>query len=107
MSTIVTRNVKDLPQHGRQYIEEILGNALQDESGRIRRVAMEASKRLGTRAEPLVPVILVLLDRDADRPVALATLKEIPVRSVKPLVNALNHRDAAVRVFRCRGMRIS
>jgi HEAT repeat protein len=80
---------------------EILGNALEEESGRIRRVALDASKRLGSRAEPLVPKILVLLDRDADRPVALATLREIPVRSVKTLVSALNHRDAAVRAFAC------
>lgn len=81
-----------------------LESALGDESGRIRRLAADRLKLLGDRAQPAVPRLLTMLDRDQDRPIALQALRAVKPREVPRLMTALQHRDPAVRIFACEAL---
>jgi HEAT repeat protein len=72
--------------------------------GRMRRVAAQGLRTYGEKAQPAVPALLAMLDRDTDRAVALETLRAIHVHDIPPLLAALNHKDANVRAFACESL---
>ncbi len=83
----------------------VLLNALQEQTGgRMRRVAAQSLKTYGDKAQPAIPALIAMLDRDMDRAIALETLRAIHVRDVNPLLTALNHKDANVRAFACESL---
>lgn len=82
----------------------VITDALKDESGRVRRVGAEAVKRLGDRALAMAPQLFSMLERDTERNVALAALREMSVRDLPRLVTALQNKDSSVRIFACNSL---
>ncbi len=72
--------------------------------GRLRRVAAPALAKFGERARPAVPGLVAMLDRDNDRPAALAALQAIGVRNVPDLLKMLAVKDPKARVFACESL---
>ena len=84
--------------------EKIVAQLLQglgDESGRVRRPSAAALAKFGERARAGTPALVAMLERDADRGVALLALKLIGVHSVQDLLRALSVKEPQVRVFAC------
>jgi len=79
----------------------VITAALQSEGGAVRRTAAQVAKRFGDRAQDCVPALLSMLDRDTDRPIALATLRAMKIHDVAQLLTRLEDRSFTVRVFAC------
>jgi HEAT repeat protein len=79
----------------------VLLSALQEESIRMHRIAAVALAKYGDKAQPAVPTLIKMLDRETDRKIALEALKSIHVHDLPPLLTALNNKDANVRAFAC------
>ena len=81
-----------------------LSAAVNDESGRIRRPAAQAVAKYGARARAAVPGLVLMLERDNERQVALDALKAIGGGSVADMLKALAMKDPKVRVYACESL---
>jgi len=85
-------------------IFSILLEALNDEASDVRKPAAVALGKLGSQAQEAVPALFSMLKVDDDRLVVLESLRQIKVKSVPLLIEALAHRDPAVRSFACESL---
>lgn len=79
----------------------LISTALDDPDAKVRTAAADATVALGDRGNDLAPKLVELIKRDADRTLALDTLRKIKVKDVNLLIQVLDFSQNDARIFAC------
>jgi HEAT repeat protein len=75
--------------------------AFDDPDQVVRQAAADILAKSGDRAVDAVPKLLTLVEKDADRALALTALSQLPVRPVPLLLQMLRHNNREVKLLAC------
>jgi HEAT repeat protein len=82
----------------------VLLTGLEDPERDVRHPAAEAIGRLGENGREAVPMLCRMLNAEEDRTVAIDALRQVRVNSVPHLIEALQIKEPAVRLFACEAL---